>query len=80
MLAGDRLRTIGNTPMPATKIFRAVHRTDPCMLLYGCAGDSFDCVAFRAWIEGGERPSPKNLIVLAVDENRRIWMTDEKLI
>lgn len=76
-LAGDRQRACGNTPVPTTKVFRATKRNDPCMVAYGCAGDSNDCIAFQEWVRGGEKPAFKSLAVLAVDEAGHPWYMDE---
>lgn len=72
-LAGDRKRTIRNTPMEATKIFRT---TDRC--LYGTSGGSAECEAFRAWQCGsGEKPSLTYFIAICVKPDRSVWEMEE---
>lgn len=67
--------------MPCTKIFLAKRRDDSrARVFYGCAGDSFDCIAFRNWVEGGDKLVPSALSVMSIDEKGRIWYLEEKLL
>lgn len=83
-LAADRLRTVGNTPMGATKLFRVEAPFYSGGLkggiLFGACGDSWDCAAFRLWVEGGNPPTPKNLGVVAIDARGVCWYGGETLI
>lgn len=85
-LAADKKRTLYRTPMPAVKIFRARRLRKngepdgPGYLLYGCSGDSYDCIAFQAWVHGGPKPVLTSIMVMAIDEARRVWVAEEKLI
>ena len=78
-MAGDRRRTVGGTPMPATKVRR--WRTRDGTFLVGCAGDSFDCERFHDWFKSGcegERPVATSLFALVVDSRLRCWFYAEK--
>lgn len=73
-LAADKKRSVHGTAMPCTKIWRFQGQ------LYGAAGDSWDCVAVRDWIEGRvDKPVVTNLSVLRIDTERRAWLMEEKL-
>lgn len=51
------------------------------MLLYGCAGDCNDAVAFKEWVMGrGGEPTIKSLSVLAIDDQKRIWLANDSLV
>jgi hypothetical protein len=55
VLAGDRLRTHDDKKMPATKVFKLGKGDE--QVLVGCAGDSWDCVAFvQGWIAHSASP------------------------
>jgi hypothetical protein len=77
-LAGDRLRTVDNIPFPATKVFTVCE--DGQSYLYGCAGNSSECVAFRRWKKGEiDAPALTDIYVLCVKEDRTVWWADEKM-
>lgn len=82
-LAGDRMVTSnGNAPFPTRKVFR-VKTTDGRRMLIGLAGDTYDCTAFLRWVKNPEKdkqPTATGFSALVIDEKRRIWMIQEKLI
>lgn len=81
-LAADRQLTIGSTPMPYRKLFRAKHRVDGARLLYGCCGDAFDGVQFRRWVEGGDKPVgiKPSFSSVAIDDKGRVWYCGDSLV
>jgi hypothetical protein len=78
-LAADRLRTMRGVPMTATKVFRARHwKLHGSEALYGCAGDSYEIVALREWLQGaGEKPTLKDISILAMDRDCQAWLGNE---
>lgn len=81
-LAADRRRTLGDTPTPARKIFD-VKAPDGRRYLVGCAGDSWDCVAFMRWMrtqKPEDKPALSNFSAMAIDERHRVWYVAEKLV
>lgn len=77
-LVGDKLRTVNNAPFPVTKIFTVDENEE--QFLYGCAGHSGQCIAFRQWKERrDEAPAFDCLEVLCVKQDRSVWVADEKL-
>lgn len=80
VLAGDRQRTEYGTPTKARKVYR-VRSKDGRRFLIGCTGDSDDCVAMVRWLKGrGDKPVPKALGVISIDERGRVWLCGEKLV
>lgn len=81
-LAADRKRTIYHTPTPARKVWRA-RAKDGRRFLVGCAGEIEDCVQFVRWIKSQnpeQKPAPTNFGALVIDERRRIWLVEQKLV
>lgn len=79
-LVGDRRRTVDGSPMSARKVFK-VRANDGRKFLVGCAGCSWDAVAFVRWVSGrGDKPSPTAFCAISIDEKNRIWYVAEKLI
>lgn len=67
--------------MPCTKIFRARHwKLHGQECLYGCTGDSWEAVAVQEWLTGGAQPAPKNLSIMAIDQDNRIWYATESML
>ncbi len=80
-LAADRQCTNGGTPMPATKLFSAVHNGR--RYLYGLSGTEDFAVGFRRWCEGrGPQPDAPHgeLTVLCVDDKGRLWWAGGRMI
>lgn len=85
-LAGDRQRDIRRTPVAATKIFKLDAPIQVSNLeraqMFGCAGDSAEAVAFRAWVETGAvgRLDVKDIDVVAIDAVGRCWFAGASMI
>lgn len=79
-LAADRRRTVGGTPMQATKVRKVRDEGTTREYLVGCAGDSFDCVQFIDTFKFGEwdRVKPVDFAALIVDQDALIWFMGER--
>lgn len=78
VLAADRMRSIRGTPVPCTKIFKALDGS-----LYGCSGDSPQCEAFKAWHLAGMRgpcPPLDKMCILHVDFEGKIFYAEDNLL
>ena len=80
-LAGDRMCTVGNTPMPFQKIGKINGMT------FGCAGYAEDTVLFAEWVKTGMIRSsntvPKlstNFHAICIDANGDVYLYFEKLV
>lgn len=83
-LAGDKQSTHANmarTPTRTRKVYRVVG-SDGEVRLIGCAGNSDDCQNYVRWAKGLvlERPTFTSLHVLCIEERRRVWSAEEKII
>lgn len=79
-LAGDRLRTHDDKPMPATKVFRINAKQE--VVLVGCSGDSWDCASFVQWLTGSSlsaRPSPRVFSAILVRKSGAVLIDDRLL-
>lgn len=79
-LAADRKCVSGGTPYRVTKIFRI--KRDGRHLLVGMSGDQYMATAWRRWMNGDAGMEPiggaeyEKLIVMVIDEKKRIWSAD----
>lgn len=84
VLAGDRLRLDDNNSAPnlVRKVW-LVRAPNGRRYLVGCAGDSYDCVAFVRWLKyqrPGDKPAPTHFGALVIDEKLRVWSVNHKLV
>lgn len=82
VLASDRRRTLFNTKMPATKIFRAMVQGRDHLI--GCAGESCEAIAFREWVvrdqmDPEKKPRMDDVHILLVGDNGVIRVSDHRL-
>ncbi len=75
-LAGDRMATIGGTPIPYRKVFR-VTAPNGRRALVGYSGSGAFVGAHLNWLRGGERPAFAherfNWGVLLIDDAGIVW-------
>lgn len=78
-LAADKQSTIGLAPVETRKAHRVSRNGS--QVLFGCAGNSYECYAFRKWATGQiEKPQFKDISLICVDHDRQVWIADESLI
>jgi ATP-dependent protease HslVU (ClpYQ) peptidase subunit len=80
VLAGDRQSTHDGTPTPRRKVYR-IKRPDGGLVLFGCAGSTADAHLYMRWASGEvkETPTFDDLVVLSIDEQRRVWCATQKM-
>lgn len=74
-LAGDKLTSMGGTPIVSTKVHAVKNTHGIVEYLVGCAGLAADCQAFVRWVEGGfvtERPNFQDVNALLIHDDGRI--------
>jgi ATP-dependent protease HslVU (ClpYQ) peptidase subunit len=76
-LAGDKQTTIGDTPVPTTKVFRL--GTKNKRVLVGACGNKADCQAFVTWVKNGFGGQPEftDFTGMVIDLNGNISLYDE---
>lgn len=80
VLAADRQRTEYGTPTITRKVYRIAAKGGRRFLV-GYSGNTDDCVAMMRWMRGrADRPAPKSLHAMSIDEKRRIWVCGESLV
>lgn len=78
VLAGDRQRTFGGTPIPVTKVFRQDR------YVFGCSGNSDECVLLATWLAHGmpvnDKPKCDDVGALLVRDSKLYYITSPHLL
>jgi len=71
-LAADTRCTTGGMPWQTTKAVRLKDGR-----LFAASGAGEDCEAVRTWLEGGEKPTPKDFVAILIENGECIRMEDK---
>lgn len=78
-LAGDRMSTVGGTPIHSAtpKVYR-LRAPNGRLALVGFGGSNAFCASYLHWMRGGEEPQPKpgedmKWQIIAIVEPRWVW-------
>lgn len=77
-LAGDTMVTRGNWKSTITSKVWIIGRGKK-QVLYGGCGNIDDVLAVKAWLEGGDKPSPRDFSAMRVFRDGRVELLHESL-